>query len=99
MIALTVPVAAMTHRGVATCVLCLAALGTACQQTQTAAARQTPYQVRVSALAEGRALAQSGRAFVRLCAPADMTLAIVEAANGPANLENVEDSRADIAFV
>ncbi|HEV3214608.1 MAG TPA: TAXI family TRAP transporter solute-binding subunit [Vicinamibacterales bacterium] len=84
---------------VAACVVCVAALSTACQQTQAAAAGQTHYQVRVSALAEGLALAKSGRAFVRVCAPVDMTLSIVEAANGPANLKNVEDSRADIAFV
>jgi uncharacterized protein len=81
------------------CVLCLAALGTACQQTQTAAARQPQYQVRLSALAEGLALAHSARAFARVCPPADMTLTIVEAANGPSNLKNVEDGRADIAFV
>jgi TRAP-type uncharacterized transport system substrate-binding protein len=84
---------------VAACAMSLAVLGVACQQKQTAAAGQTPYQVRLSASAEGLSLAQPGRAFARVCAPADMTLPVLNAANGPANLKNVEDGRADITFV
>jgi TRAP transporter TAXI family solute receptor len=89
----------MIRPRVAACVMCLAVLSTACQQKQTAAALPTHYQVQVSALVEGRALTQPGRLFVSVFTPADMTLTVVEAVNGPANLKNVEDGRADIAFV
>ena len=77
----------------------LAALSAACQQKPSAAVRPANYQVRLSASAERVGVAQAARAFGRVCAPADMTLPIVNAANGPANLKNVEDGRADITFV
>ena len=91
MAAWTTPVAGMTHRGVAARVICLAALSAACQQKPSAAVPQTNYQVRLSASAERVGVAQAARAFARVCAPADMTLPVVNAANGPANLKNVED--------
>jgi TRAP transporter TAXI family solute receptor len=88
---------------VTACVTGLAALTTACQQKQTpaAAAPEARYEVRVSALVEGRALTQTGQSFARVCAESarDITLSLVEAQNGPANLRNVEDGRADVAFV
>ena len=61
----------------------------------------TSFQVRVSALIEGRALTQTGQSFARLCAPSppDLILTLVEAQNGPANLKNVDEGRADIAFL
>jgi TRAP transporter TAXI family solute receptor len=61
----------------------------------------TSFQVRVSALIEGRALTQTGKSFARLCAPSppDLILTLVEAQNGPANLKNVDEGRADIAFL
>ena len=74
---------------------------TACQQKQSAPGPMTSFQVRVSALIEGRALTQTGQSFARLCAPSppDLVLTLVEAQNGPANLKNVDESRADIAFL
>ena len=61
----------------------------------------TSYPVRVSALIEGRALTQTGQSFARLCAPSppDIILTPVEAQNGPANLKNVDEGRADVAFI
>jgi TRAP transporter TAXI family solute receptor len=85
----------------AACITSLVALTTACEQKQSAPAPKTSYQVRVSALIEGRALTQTGQSFARLCAPSppDITLTLVEAQNGPAVLKNVDDGRADVAFV
>ena len=79
----------------------LVVLTTACQQKPSAAAPITSYQVRVSTLVEGRALTQIAQSFGRLCAPSppDIVLTVVEAHNGPANLKNVDEGRADIAFV
>ena len=90
--------AAMIPPRFAASLMFLAVLSTACEQKQLEAVRQTHYQVRLSSTGEGP-LGQPGRAFVRLCAPADMTLALIEAANGPENLLNVENGRADITFV
>jgi TRAP transporter TAXI family solute receptor len=79
----------------------LVVLTTACQQKPPAPAPKTSYQVRVSTLIEGRALTQTAQSFASLCAPSppDISLTRVEAQNGPANLKNVDEGRADIAFV
>ena len=79
----------------------LVALTAACQQKQSPPASMTSYPVRVSALIEGRALTQTGQSFARLCAPSppDIILTPVEAQNGPANLKNVDEGRADVAFI
>jgi TRAP transporter TAXI family solute receptor len=79
---------------------CLATLNLACQQRQPLPTSETKYRIRVSALVEGRALTQTGQSFARMCAQpsGDLTLTLVEAQNGPSNLKNVEDGRADVAF-
>src|SRR5262249_35046458 len=71
----------------------------ACRRSQSTTIPEPKHQVRLSALTEGLSLAAPGRAFARVCAPPDITLTVVDAANGPENLKNVEDGRADIAFV
>jgi uncharacterized protein len=78
----------------------LVALTAACQQRQSAAAPIQRYQVRVSAFVDGRALTQTAQSFPRMCAPSssDIVLTVVDAQNGPANLKNVVEGRADIAF-
>jgi len=79
---------------------CATALA-ACHQRPAAVAAGTSYEVRVSALVEGRSLTETGQAFARMCAPPprDITLVVVDAENGPANLKNVDDGRADVGFV
>src|SRR5438874_4188787 len=81
-------------------IACLVGLTTACQQKPPPASG-AKYQVRVSALVEDRAMTQTARSFARTCGPSssDLTLTVVDAENGAANLQNVEDGRADIAFV
>jgi TRAP transporter TAXI family solute receptor len=76
---------------------CLAVLA-ACQQKPPAPARPK-YDVRVSALVDRLSLSQPARAFARVCTPPDLTLSVLDAPNGPVNLKNIEDGRADIAFV
>src|SRR3954470_13791933 len=77
------------------------ALLTACRQAEPPSVTQETYQVRVSVLVAGRALTQSGQSFARVCAPSppDITFTVVDAQNGPENLKNVDDGRADVAFV
>jgi len=79
----------------------LVTLTTGCQRKPSAPAPVASYQVRVSAFIEGRALTQTGQSFARLCAPSppDITLTPVQAQNGPENLKNVDEGRADIAFI
>ena len=81
-------------------IACLVGLTTACQQKPPPAS-DAKYQVRVSALVEGRALTGTALSFARMCAPSssDLTLTVVKAPDGPANLKNVEDGRADVAFI
>jgi TRAP-type uncharacterized transport system substrate-binding protein len=78
----------------------LVALAAACQQRQSTAAPMPHDQVRVSAFVDGRALTQTAQSFPRVCAPSspDIVLTVVGAQNGPANLKNVVEGRADIAF-
>jgi hypothetical protein len=60
----------------------------------------TSYPVRVSALIEGRADADGTIVRAPVCAvPPDIILTPVEAQNGPANLKNVDEGRADVAFI
>jgi len=81
-------------------VACLASLNmAACRQQRPPAPPQPKYQVRVSALYDRLSLSQPARAFARACHPPDLTLSILDAPNGPENLKNIEEGRADIAFV